>query len=161
MTAMRCLADESSGEEQDFLSDIDFSNQQSKTKDLKMPSTYIQVLPHYFKKEKLYAPLCKIDISTYSDDAVYLEGMLEETAWLEKVSSSSIFDSWSKHHSQMNRFSSLAPGINAILPFIPEHVHTLNMQYHCMEIIMQTVNFLNPGPADTSRCFRPAGICVN
>ena len=57
MTVMQCLTDESAGEQQTFLSNIDFSNQQSKTSDLKMPSSYIQVLPHYFKKEKLYAPL--------------------------------------------------------------------------------------------------------
>ena len=88
----------------------------------------------------------------YSDNTIYLEGILEETAWLEKVSPSSVFDSWSKHHSQMNRFSVLVPGVNAILPLIPEPVHTLNMQYHCMKIIMQTVNFLNPGqiPVDVS-----------
>ena len=97
-------------------------------------------------------PLCTIDMSMYSDNTIYLEGILEETAWLEKVSSSSVFDSWSKHHSQMNRFSVLVPGVNAILPLIPEPVHTLNMQYHCMKIIMQTVNFLNPGqiPVDVS-----------
>ena len=148
MTVMQCLTAGSAGEQQTFLSNIDFSNQQSKTSDLKMPSFYIQVLPHYFKKEKLYAPLCTM----YSDNTIYLEGILEETAWLEKVSSSSVFDSWSKHHSQMNRFSVLVPGVNAIPPLIPEPVHTLIMQYHCMKIIMQTVNFLNPGqiPVDVS-----------
>ena len=152
MTVMQSLTDESAGEQQTFLSNIDFSNQQSKTSDLKMPSSYIQVLPHYFKKEKLYGPLCTIDMSMYGDNTIYLEGILEETAWLEKVSSSSVFDSWSKHHSQMNHFSVLVPGVIAILPLIPEPVHTLNMQYHCMKIIMQTVNFLNPGqiPVDVS-----------
>ena len=42
--------------------------------------------------------------------------------------------------------------ISVILPPIDESVHTFDMQYHCMNIISNTINTLNPGqiPVDTA-----------
>ena len=37
------------------------------------------------------------------------------------------------------------PGINVIVPFISEPVHTLAMQYHCMEITKKVTEAVNPG----------------
>ena len=44
------------------------------------------------------------------------------------------------------------PDISVILPPIDESVHTFDMQYHCMNIISNTINTLNPGqiPVDTA-----------
>ena len=44
------------------------------------------------------------------------------------------------------------PDILAILPPIDENTHTLDIQYHCMNIISNTINTLNPGqiPVDTA-----------
>ena len=44
------------------------------------------------------------------------------------------------------------PGINAIMPMIREPVHTLQMQYHCMQITKTTIEAVNPGqtPVDVS-----------
>ena len=44
------------------------------------------------------------------------------------------------------------PDISAILPPIDENTHTLDIQYHCMNIISNTINTLNPSqiPADTA-----------
>ena len=41
-------------------------------------------------------------------------------------------------------FTDGIPGTNVLLPLIPQPVHTLQTQYHCMNIIKETANFLNP-----------------
>ena len=58
---------------------------------------------------------------------------------------------WDKHHAGKHRSIVRLPDISTILPPIDEPVHTLDMQYHCMNIISNTINTLNPGqvPVDT------------
>ena len=59
---------------------------------------------------------------------------------------------WDKHRAGKHRSIVRLPDISAILPPIDEPVHTLDMQYHCMNIISDTINTLNPGqiPVDTA-----------
>ena len=72
MTVMQIIFEEGAGETQDFLNGVDFSKCKSQTSDLKMPSSYIQVFPRYFKKQKLVAPVKDVELSLYNDDSLYV-----------------------------------------------------------------------------------------
>ena len=58
---------------------------------------------------------------------------------------------WAKHHAGKYRSVVRLPDISAISPPIHEPVHNLDIQYHCMNIISNKINTLNPGqiPVDT------------
>ena len=84
---------------------------------------------------------------------VHQQGTKEEYKWLESTydNETSYWVPWAKHHAGKYRSIVWLPDISAILPPIDEPVHTLDMQYHCMNIISITINTLNPGqiPDDT------------
>ena len=88
------------------------------------------------------------------DSVVYQQGEKEEYEWLESAydDKTSYWVPWAKHHTGKHWSVVQLPGISAILPPIDEPVHTLDMQYHCMNIISNTINTLNPGqtPVDTA-----------
>ena len=47
------------------------------------------------------------------------------------------------------------PGINVILPLIPKTVHTLETQFHCMNITKSTIAYLNPLQTPIDVCDQP------
>ena len=63
----------------------------------------------------------------------------------------------SKYHSDNTPNVSLQ-GINAVLPIIPKPVHRLYTQYYCMEIIKQTIAYLNPGQIPVDLCDQPVFV---
>ena len=65
------------------------------------------------------------------------------------------FTSWAKHHSEKHNFTVNVPGINVLLPLIPQPVHTIQTQYHCMKIIKKMSNFLNPAQTPVDCCDQP------
>ena len=95
----------------------------------------------------------------YDDEELYSQERMHEITWLEKVSHTmpedTIVDSWVKHHASQNRVEQAVPGINAILPLIPKQVHTLETQFHCMNIIRNTTAFLNPHQMPLDVCDQP------
>ena len=54
-----------------------------------------------------------------------------------------------------------AVSLNAILPLINKPVHTLETQVHCMQIIKNTVDFLNPGQTAIDVCDQPRKFTQN
>ena len=64
-------------------------------------------------------------------------------------------DSWAKHHANQQRVEQVVPGINAILPLIPKQVHTLEIQYHSMNITKTITVFLNPHQTPVDVCDQP------
>ena len=56
---------------------------------------------------------------------------------------------WAKHHAVRLH------NISAILPPIDEPVHTLDMQYPCMTLILNTIKVLNPGQIPVDTCDQP------
>ena len=70
----------------------------------------------------------------------------------KSIDNTSYWIPWAKHQTGKHRRVISLFGISAILPPIDELVHTLDMQYHCMNIISNTINTLNPGqiPVDTA-----------
>ena len=65
------------------------------------------------------------------------------------------FPPWAMYHSEKNMSTSSIPGKNVLLPLIPQPVHTLQTQYHCMKIIQRTANFLNPEQTPVDCCDAP------
>ena len=63
--------------------------------------------------------------------------------------------SWVQHHAPLERNIECTPGINAIMPLLRDPVHTLEMQYHCMEINVNTINALHPGQTPVDTCDQP------
>ena len=88
------------------------------------------------------------------DSLVHQQGVKEEYEWLERAYDykTSYWIPWTKRHTGKHRSVVRLPDISAILPPIDEPVHTLDMQHHCMNIISNTVNTLNPDkmPVDTA-----------
>ena len=78
----------------------------------------------------------------------------KDIEWLRKIGNIENIISWSKYHSE-NSANTTVKEINAILPIIPKPVHALATQYHCMKIIKQTVNYLNPGQTPVDVCDQP------
>ena len=63
--------------------------------------------------------------------------------------------SWSQHHARKKRSSVRQTYINVILPLINDVVHTLDMQYHCMDIIKRSTALLNPDQIPVDVCDQP------
>ena len=90
---------------------------------------------------------------------VFQQALIEEYRWLETVvethKTDSIVPSWSKYHSNKEHNVSSAKGYHSLLPLIYAPVHTIASQYHCMNIIMKTIEYLNPGQVAVDVCDLP------
>ena len=122
---------------------------------LKILESYKTVKFLSVRKTPLYAPNISVDISEYCDNGQFLASeKLKEQSWLENISDIDNIKSWSKYHSD-NASNISVKGKNVVLPIIPKAVHTLSTQYHCMEIIKKTINYLNPGQTPVDICDQP------
>ena len=76
------------------------------------------------------------------DSVVHQQGVKEEYECLERAHDDKTSDwvPWAKHHAGKHQLVIRLPDLSAILPPIDEPVHTLDMQYHCMNIISNTIN---------------------
>ena len=90
---------------------------------------------------------------------VFKQALIEEYRWLETVvethKTDSIVPSWSKYHSNKEHNVPSAKGYHSLLPLIYAPVHTIASQYHCMNIIMKTIEYLNPGQVAVNVCDLP------
>ena len=57
----------------------------------------------------------------------------------------SIIQSLSKYHSNKEHNVPSVKGYHSLLPLIDAPVHTITSQYDCMNTIMKTTEYLNPG----------------
>ena len=63
---------------------------------------------------------------------------------------------WSKCHASNHRKQLYLTGIiNTILPLLRAPVYTIDTQYHCMNIIKNTVKKLNPSQTPVDTCDQP------
>ena len=74
----------------------------------------------------------------------YRNRISDEVAWLMTVNTTNVWSEWAGYHSQRSRHAG-KPDISVILPIIDAPVHTLDTQYHCMEIVEKTTQLFNPG----------------
>ena len=119
-----------------------------------LPSSYTEIRRFLSPSTSLTFLKAPIPVLPDFDSVVHQQGVKEEYEWLESAydDKTSYWVPWAKHHAEKHQSVVRLPDISAILPSIDEPVHTLDMQYHCMNIISNTINTLNPGqiPADTA-----------
>ena len=126
-----------------------------------LPKEYSEVnhLPSYTTDLSIYAPLCTINLPPYLETLPSLEKSTKyEFQWLDCFSTSftsETCDSWSKHHASFARRKCGISGINAIMPMINKVVHTLETQYHVMNLNKKSTSFLNPGQTPVDTCDQP------
>ena len=74
---------------------------------------------------------------------------------MQTYQTESIIPSWSKYHSNKECNVPSVKGNHSLLPLIDAPVYTIASQYHCMNIIMKTIEYLNPGPIAVDACDQP------
>ena len=82
----------------------------------------------------------------------------EERKWLDLMTSATVVEessSWAKYHSNVKRKEVEEIGIQSTLPLIDKPVHTLKAQHHCMNIIADTMKYINPGQIPVDTCDQP------
>ena len=126
-----------------------------------LPPSYVDIKPTFIPKRKnLYAPKCSYPVSLYDDISMFEQARDCEISWLETINDDFKLnripiDSWSKHHANQRRREPSMKDIHALLPLIPKPVHTLQNQLHCMNLIMRTINYINPSQTAVDVCDQP------
>ena len=118
-----------------------------------MPESYstIQKL-HLPAINGLYAPLSTTNLSNNNENIMKL-ALDEERNWLQNYYADK--HGWSSFHASYKRHLTENPGVSTILPLIREKVHTLDTQYHCMDIISRTISTVNPTQTPVDVCDQP------
>ena len=121
-----------------------------------IPSSYSIVPQVYHGKEPLHPQVLTFQGTVDGLVEVFKQALIEEYRWLETVvenhQNESIIPSWSKYHSNKERNASSVKGYHSLLSLIDAPVHTIASQYHCMNIIMKTIEYLNPGQIAVDVC---------
>ena len=103
-------------------------------------SKKVDKLPLSYKN--LFAPVCRYNIPEFKPDVVE-QGKEKEFDWLDSFSNyfqSDSYQPWSKYHASHHCKQLDLPGINKVLPLLRAPVHTIDTQYHCMNIIKTISN---------------------
>ena len=119
-----------------------------------LPSKYTIVRDVAESNDDLYYPACPT-INDLKDFPNLDKAKKEEIDWLEDNCSANRAQGWAQHHSSKKRNASSHVGINSIMPMLSDKVCTLKMQCHCMDMIIQIVNVLNPGKTPVDACDCP------
>ena len=77
-------------------------------------------------------------------NSIYRNEISDEVTWLKTANNINVWTAWARYNSQRSH-NGRKPDISAILPLTHALVHTVGTQYHCMEIVEQTAQLLNPG----------------
>ena len=129
-----------------------------------LPKEYTQVrpIPYQTTRSDLFAPVCSVNVRDIDMIAQFEQSEKEELISLESfaidflsVNMVQSARSWAQHDAPLERNIECTPGINAIMPLLRDPVHILEMQYHCMEINVNTINALNPGQTPVDTCDQP------
>ena len=62
---------------------------------------------------------------------------------------------WTSDHVSQKRYKKRRKEFTAVLPLLREKLHTLSMQYHCMNIVTNTINKINPRQTPVDVCDQP------
>ena len=62
---------------------------------------------------------------------------------------------WSSYHATYKRNQVETVGASSILPLLQDKVHTLDMKYHCLDIMKDTVSQVNQNQTPLDVCDQP------
>ena len=118
------------------------------------PSSYTKIRRFLSPSTSLTYLTAPISVLPDFDSLIHKQGVRDKYEWLESAydNKTSYWVPWAKHHTGKHQSVVRIPDISAILPPIDEPVHALDMRYHCVNIISNTISTLNPGqiPVDTA-----------
>ena len=119
-----------------------------------LPSSFTYVKNFLVSFQTLKPPKLPPTPFPTTPDNNYRTGVSSEVKWLATANTSDVYTSWVQYHSK-NIHYTRKPDISVILPLIDSHVHTLDTQYHCMEIAKKTTQLLNPLQITCGGCDQP------
>ena len=125
--------------------DLENSSNRSSLKIDALPSSYICVKNFLTPLHTLTMP-SKLPPTPFptTPGSNYRNAISDKVAWLKTANTTNVWTAWTRYHSQRSHHTK-NPDISAILPLTDAPIHTLDAQYHCMEIVEKTTQLLNPG----------------
>lgn len=113
----------------------------------------------YHHKEPLHPQALTFESPVDRSAEIFKQALNEEYRLSKTVVGTyqieSMKPSWSKYHSNKERNVPSVQGYHSLLLLIDAPVHTISSQYHCMNIIMKTIECLNPGQIAVDICDQP------
>ena len=120
------------------------------------PLSYSIVPQVYHRKEHLHPQVLTFPGTVGRSADVFKQDLKEEHRCCETVvethQAESIIPSWSKYHSNKERNVPSVKGYHSLLPVIDDLLDTFSNQYHCINIIMKTTQYLNLGQVAVGVC---------
>ena len=101
-----------------------------------------------------YAPKCNNPLKIPNlNFSILIEAVQQVIEWLDTTVP--LNHGWASYHVSQKRCKRRRKGFISALLFLREKVHTLGLQYHCMNIATNTINKLNPGQPPVDLCNQP------
>ena len=127
-----------------------------------IPSSYSIVPQVNHHKEPLHPLVLTFKVTVNGLADIFKQALIEECRWLEIIvethQTDSIIPSWSKYHSNKERNVPSVKGYRSLLPLIDAPVYTIISQYHCMNIIIKTIEYLSSGQIAVDVCDLPVSV---
>ena len=104
-----------------------------------LPEEYSQISTFLSDVAVYYAPKCNDPTEIPSlESSILNEAVQQEIEWLDTTVA--LNHGWASYHASQKRYKKGKKDFTAVLPLLREKVHTLSMQYHCMNIVTNTIN---------------------
>ena len=87
------------------------------------------------------------------DSSILNEAVQQIIEWLDTTVA--LNHGWTSYHTFQKRYKKCRKDLTAALPLLREEGHTLSFQNHCMDIITNTENKVNPGQTTVDVCDQP------
>ena len=87
------------------------------------------------------------------DSSILNEAVQQEIEWLDATVP--LNHDWTSYHASQKRYKKGRKDFTAVLPLLRKKVHTLSVQYHCMNIVTNTINKVNPRRTSVDVCGQP------
>ena len=116
-----------------------------------LPEEYSQNRTFLSDLTVYYAPKCNDPIeipSLYS--SILNEAVQQEIKWLNKTVV--LNHGRVSYHDSQKRYKKRRKDFTAVLPLLHEKIHTLRIQYHCMNTVTNTINKVNTRQTPVDLC---------
>ena len=119
-----------------------------------LPEEYSQIRTFQPEVTEYYAPKCIDSLDTPSlQSAIFQEAVQQEYTWLSTTVVSN--HGWASYWASKRRYKKRKKDFASLLPLLRDKVHTMSMQFHCMNIITKTIKEVNPTQTPVDVCDQP------
>ena len=124
-----------------------------------IPSSYTILPQVYYRKETFHSQALTFQGTVDGLAEVFKLALIEEYGWfgtaVDTHQTESIIPSWPKYNSNKEHNVPFVKGYPSLLSLIDAPVHTIASQYHCMNIIMKTIEYFNSSQIVVDVCDLP------